>query len=91
MFFFSVAIHNINKLHTQEKKNKHVHREITLENKTRLNKNNYVTKTMKNKHMKHLTKKNHIELSDKIEHFSTAKTRVNLHTRNMSWTSPSLQ
>lgn len=34
-----------------------MHREITLENKTRLNKNNYVTKTMKNKHMKHLTKK----------------------------------
>lgn len=56
MFFFSVAIHNINKLHTQGKKN-HVHREITHENKTRLNKNNYVTKTMKNKHMKHLTKK----------------------------------
>lgn len=75
----------------KKKKNKHVHREITLENKTRLNKNNYVTKTMKNKHMKHLTKKNHIELSDKIEHFSTAKTRVNLHTHNMSWTSPSLQ
>lgn len=39
------------------KKKKHVHREITLDNKTRLNKNNYVTKTMKNKHMKHLTKK----------------------------------
>lgn len=52
MFFFSVVIHNINKLHTQEKKNKHVHREITLENKTRLNKNNYVTKTMKNKQLK---------------------------------------
>lgn len=55
MFFFSVAIHNINKLHTQGKKK--MHREITLDNKTRLNKNNYVTKTMKNKHMKHLTKK----------------------------------
>lgn len=42
---------------THKEKKKHVHREITLDNKTRLNKNNYVTKTMKNKHMKHLTKK----------------------------------
>lgn len=57
MFFFSVVIHNINKLHTQEKKINMCTEKITLENKTRLNKNNYVTKTMKNKHMKHLTKK----------------------------------
>lgn len=57
-FLFSVAIHNINKLHTQGKKKQMcTEKYYTEKNKTRLNKNNYVTKTMKNKHMKHLTKK----------------------------------